>query len=233
MKKHLALVLAGLFVAATAGTAVAAEYDRYERGPRGEYPVEYAPPPPRRVVEAPPYRHPVRGQGYFFSHLGIFDPNNDSDGLAGYDAGSTFDVGFGSRVAPMFAFEGTFGAYGADDGSNEARVVPLTIGARLIIPTPFIEPYLGAGIGLYFSSLDERSAASGRGFSPYSGIDDTSSDFGGYLSAGLDMWLNQRVALNFEGKYHFVEPSFQTNAGSDVDVNLSGWTVNFGVRVAF
>jgi hypothetical protein len=227
MRKRYALVLAGLFVAATAGTAVAAEYDRYERGPRGEYPVEYAPPPPRRVVEAPPYRHPVRGQGYFFTHLGIFDPNNESDGLAGYDAGSTFDVGFGSRVAPMFAFEGTFGAYGADDGSKEARVVPLTLGARLIIPTPFIEPYLGAGMGLYFSSLDEPATTG------FSGIDDTSSDFGGYLSAGLDMWLNQRVALNFEGKYHFVEPTFQTNAGSDVDVNLGGWTVNFGVRIAF
>ena len=227
MRKPLALVLAGLFVAATAATAVAAEYDRYERAPRGGSPGEYVPPPPRRQLYAPPPRHAQFGQGYFSAHLGLFDPNNDSDGLAGYDAGSTFDVGFGSRVAPMFAFEGTFGAYGADDGSKEARVVPLTIGARLIIPTPIIEPYLGAGMGLYFSSLDEPATTG------FSGIDDTSSDFGGYLSAGLDLWLNPRVALNFEGKYHFVEPSFQTNAGTDVDVNMGGWTANLGVRVAF
>lgn len=223
MRKHLALVLAGLFVAATAATAVAADYDRYERGPRGGSPGEYAPPPPRRGAEAPPPRHALYGQPYFFAHLGIFDPNDDADGLRGYEPGSTFDVGFGSRVAPMFAFEGAFGAYGSDDGSNEARVAPLTIGGRLILPHPFIEPYVGAGLGLYFSSLDE----------PASGIDDTRSDLGGYLSAGLDMWLNQRVALSFEGKYHFVEPTFQTNAGSDVDVNLSGWTLNLGVRVAF
>jgi opacity protein-like surface antigen len=227
------LVLAGLLVAATAATAVAAEYDRYERGPRGESRGEYVPPPPRSA-EPPPYRHPVRGHGYFFTHLGIFAPNDDRDGLRGYDHGSTFDFGFGSRVAPMFAFEGTFGSYGADDGSREARVVPLTMGARLIIPTPFVEPYLGAGLGLYFTSLDEDSTASSRrGLTPFSGIDDTSSDFGGYLSAGLDMWLNHRVALNFEGKYHFVQPSFQTNNGEDVDVNLSGWTANIGVRIAF
>lgn len=223
MRKHLALVLAGLFVAATAATAVAADYDRYERGPRGESRGEYAPPPPRRGAEAPPPRHAQYGHPYFFAHLGIFNPNDDGDGLRGYEPGSAFDVGFGSRVAPMFAFEGAFGAYGSDDGSNEARVAPLTIGGRLILPHPFIEPYVGAGLGLYFSSLDE----------PAIGIDDTRSDLGGYLSAGLDMWLNQRVALSFEGKYHFVEPTFQTNAGSDVDVNLSGWTLNLGVRLAF
>jgi hypothetical protein len=239
MRKRHALILAGLMVAATAMTSVAAEYDRYERGPRGGPPGEYVPPPPPRAVEPQPYRHAVSGHGYFFSHLGIFDPNDDGDGLRGYKSGSNFDVGFGSRVAPMFAFEGAFGAYGADHGSKEARVVPLTMGGRLILPHPFIEPYVGAGLGLYFSSLKENSAASGRGFSTepgspgYSGIDDTSSNLGGYLSTGLDLWLNQRVALNFEGKYHFVNPTFQTNAGNDVDVNLSGWTVNLGVRVGF
>ncbi|OIP34168.1 MAG: hypothetical protein AUK27_08260 [Deltaproteobacteria bacterium CG2_30_66_27] len=227
MRKQLALVLAGLLVTATAATAVAAEYDRYERGDRYRDRGEYAPPPSRRGAEVPPPRHAQFGQGYFFAHIGLFDPNDDGDGLRGYDSGSTFDVGFGSRVAPMFAFEGAFGAYGSDSGSREVTVVPLTLGARLIIPAPFVEPYVGAGLGLYFSKLTEDPRTG------FSGIDDTSSNIGGYLSAGLDMWLNQRVALNFEGKYHFVEPTFQTNAGNDVDVNLSGWTANLGVRVAF
>jgi opacity protein-like surface antigen len=235
MRKHLAFVLVGLFIAATAATAVAADYDRYERGPRGGSGGEYAPPPPppARGVYAPPPRHAQFGQPYFFGHLGIFSPNDDSDGLKGYDSGGNFDFGVGSRVAPMFAIDGTIGGYGAKRGSNEATVVPMTIGARLILPHPFIEPYVGGGLGLYFSKLDEDSASSRRGFTPYSGIDDTSTDFGGYLSAGLDMWLNSRVALNFEGKYNWVNPTFQTNAGNDVDVNMSGWTVNLGVRVGF
>jgi hypothetical protein len=223
MRKHLALVLAGLFVAATAATAVAADYDRYERGPRGGSPGEYAPPPPPRGAYVPPPRHAQHGQPYFFAHLGIFDPNDDLDGLRGYDSGGNFDIGVGSRVSPLFAIDGTFGGYGTDLGPNEVTVVPLTIGARLIIPHPFIEPYVGAGLGLYFSSLDE----------PVSGIDDTSSDFGGYLSIGADFWLNPRVALNFEGKYHWVDPSFEDNLGNSFDVNLGGWTANLGVRVAF
>ena len=227
MRKHLAFALAGLMVAATAATSVAAEYDRYERGPRGGSPEEYVPPPPPRGVYAPPPRHAQYGQPYFFGHLGIFDPNGDSDGLNGYDSGGSFDFGFGSRVAPMLAIDGTIGGYSSKHGSDEARVVPMTIGGRLILPHPFIEPYVGAGLGLYFSRLQEDPRTG------FSGIDDNSTDFGGYLSAGLDMWLNNRIALNFEGKYHWVTPTFQTSAGNNIDVNMGGWTVNLGVRVGF
>jgi len=69
-------------------------------------------------------------------------------------------------------------------------VAPLTFGVRLIIPAPVIEPYIGAGLGIYFVSLDEP------------GIDDSDTTVGGYGSLGLDAWLNPRMALNFEGKYH-------------------------------
>ena len=228
MRKHLALVLVGLFVAATATAAVAADYDRYERGPRGGSPGEYAPPPPPpRGYQVPPPRHAQHGQPYFFAHLGIFDPNNDFDGLEGYDSGGSFDFGVGSRVSPVFAVEGTIGGYGAERGPDEAVVVPLTIGGRLIIPHPFIEPYIGAGVGLYMSSLDERPGAISTG------IDDDSTDFGGYLSIGADFWLNPRVALNFEGKYHWVNPTFEDSIGQEFDVDMSGWTANLGVRVSF
>ena len=223
MRKHLALVLAGFFVAASAATAVGAEYDRYERGPRGGSPGEYAPPPPRRAAEVPPPRHAQYGQPYFFAHLGLFDPNDDLDGLRGYDSGGHFELGFGSRVSPVLAIDGTFGAYSSERGSDEAGVVPVTIGGRLIIPHPFIEPYVGAGLGLYFSGLKEPRIA----------VDDTSADFGGYMSVGLDMWLNPRAALNFEGKYHWVNPTFHSSLGPSYDVNMGGWTVNLGVRVGF
>ncbi len=227
MRKLLAFALVGWMVAGTAATAIAAEYDRYERGPRGGGPGEYAPPPPPRGAQAPPPRHAQYGQPYVFGHLGIFEPNGDLDGLSGYDSGMNFEIGVGSRVSPILAIDGTFGGYSAEYGPNEAAVVPMTIGGRLIIPHPFIEPYVGAGLGIYFSSLKEPPVGA------FSGIDDTSADFGGYLSAGLDMWLNPRTALNFEGKYHWVTPTFQSNAGSNFDVNMGGWTVNLGVRVAF
>lgn len=211
MRKAAMLFLAGLLCAAFAQPAQADRYDRYDRY-RGDAP------PPRRGAEVPPPRHAVYGQTYFFGHLGLFEPNDDRDGLDGYDTGGSFDVGFGSRVSPNLAIEGSFGMYAADIGSNEVAVVPLTFGARLIIPAPVIEPYVGAGLGIYFAGLDE----------PSSGIDDTDTTIGGYGSLGLDAWLNPRMALNFEGKYHWVEPTF-----SGFDVDTSGWTLSLGVRISF
>ena len=227
MRKCHALILAGVMVAATAATAVAADYDRYERGPRGRS-GDYAPPPPRRGADMPPPRHAQYGQPYFFAHVGIFDPNNDPNdrpdgGLQGFDSGGNFELGIGSRVSPVFAVDGSIGAYRSELGSAEATVVPLTIGGRLIIPHPFIEPYLGAGLGLYATNLEDS----------FRGIDDSSTDFGGYLSLGADFWLNPRVALNFEGKYHWVTSTFDSSIIGSDDVNLGGWTAHLGVRVAF
>jgi hypothetical protein len=224
MKKRYALILAGLMVAGIAATGIAADY--YGAPPPGGT-VVYAPPPPPRGAQVPPPRHAQYGQTYFFGHLGVFDPNSDTGGLSGYDSGLSFDLGVGSRVSPILAVDGTIGGYTAKRGSDEASVVPLTIGARLILPNPFFEPYFGAGMGLYFSSLTEAARPG------YSGIDDSQTDFGGYLSAGFDMWLNPRTALNFEGKYNYVDPTFHSNAGNSFGVNLSGWTLNLGIRIAF
>ncbi|MGB5994147.1 MAG: outer membrane beta-barrel protein [Candidatus Deferrimicrobiaceae bacterium] len=217
MRKIVFTVLVGLLCAAMASTALADRHDRYEK-----YGV---PPPPRRAVAPPPRgapppppTHAVYGQMYLFGHLGFYEPNDDRDGLEDYDTGGAFDIGIGSRVSPVLAIEGTFGAYGSDRGSDEVTVVPVTFGGRLIIPGPFFEPYVGGGVGLYFADLDE----------PTSGIDDSDTTFGGYLSLGMDAWLNPRMALNFEGKYHWAEPEFD---GFDVDV--SGWTVSLGLRVSF
>ena len=73
-------------------------------------------------------------------------------------------------------------------------------------------------MGIYFASLDE----------PSTGINDDDTTFGGYVSTGVDAWLNPRIALNFEGKYHYAEPEFD-----GVDVDVSGWTISLGVRVSF
>ena len=212
MRKSAVLVLAGLLSVALASTAMAQQYDRYEK---------YGGPPPQRGAGAPPPRHAVHGQTYFFGHIGIFEPNDDDPtltggGLGGYDTGGSFDIGIGSRVTPNLAIEVTFGGYGADRVSDEVTVVPLTFGARLILPAPVFEPYVGLGLGIYFANLEEP------------GIDDSDTTIGGYGSLGLDAWLNPRMALNFEGKYHWVEPEF-----NGVDVDVSGWTLSLGIRIAF
>ncbi len=213
MRRSGVLLLAGILCASLTSTAAAQRYDRYER--------YGAPPPPRRSVPAPPPSHAVYGQPYVFGHIGLFEPNDNEPtrtggGLGGYDAGGAFDIGLGSRVTPYLAIDGTFGGHRAERGGDEADVVPLTIGVRVILPASVLEPYLGGGAGLYFAHLEEP------------GINDSDTTFGGYGSLGVDAWLTPRTALNFEGKYHWAKPTFD-----GIDVDVSGWTVNIGVRVSF
>lgn len=222
MKKTTGMILAVLFVAALVSPAIAQPppYDRYERG----YYPPGGPPPPRGAPPPPP-RHAVYSQPYFFAHGGVFEPNDSFNGLEGYDSGGAFDVGIGARVSPILAVDGTFGAYSADIGPNEVTVVPVTVGLRLVIPNPFIEPYVGGGVGLYFADLKEPFSGAG--------IDDSDTTFGGYASFGVDMWLTPRFALNLEGKYHWVEPTFTDAAGTEFDVKVGGWTAMLGIRLAF
>lgn len=220
MKKIAVLLLSGLFVATLSATAPAQDrYDRYERYRDGG--------PPPRAAGAPPPQHAVYGQPYFFAQLGLFEPNDSTAGLSGYDTGGNFNIGVGSRVSPILAVEGSLGGYSAERGSDDVSVVPLTFGVRLVVPHPFVEPYLGAGLGLYFSKLKEAARPG------FSGIDDSDTVFGGYGSIGVDAWLNPRMALNFEGRYNWAEPTFTSASGTQFDVKVGGWTVNLGVRISF
>lgn len=175
----------------------------------------------RQGQVSPPPQHAQYGQMYLFGHAGFFSPNDDDPtysggGLGGYDTGASFDLGVGSRVSSILAIEGAWGWMYADGGPDEVQVMPLTFGLRLIIPNPIIEPYIGAGVGMYFADIDEP------------GLHESDTTFGGYMSVGLDAWLNPRLALNLEGKYHFAEPDF-----NGIEVDVSGWTFGMGLRFVF
>jgi len=230
MKKTLVLALAGILASgfvAMARPAGAAEYDRYERGTAAP------PPPPPRGAPPPPFRPAGFHAGpYLFGNVGIFEPSdyyNDyygTYGLSGYGSDLSGNVGFGSRVSPIAAIEGTVGYFSAERGSDKASVVPVTFGGRLILPHPVFEPYMGAGIGVYFASLKENYTST-----YYTNDDDTS--IGGYFSLGMDFWLNPRTALNLEGRYQMVQPTFTDKMGGSFDLDMSGWELNFGFRINF
>jgi opacity protein-like surface antigen len=198
MKKRIAILLA---LTATLVMSPAAFADRGYRG-----------------GSAPPPRHAEFGEPYLFGHMGIFEPNNDYEGLDGFDSGSNVDIGIGSRVNENIAIEANLGRYHAEGPSPlDVTVYPLTFGARLILPQPVVEPYVGLGLGFYRSTFEATGIGS-----------NSDTNIGGYLSLGADAWLNPKIALNFEGKYHFDEHS-----AFGTDFNVGGWTVNLGVRVGF
>jgi opacity protein-like surface antigen len=245
MKRVLALALAGFLAAgfAAAAPAGAQEYDRYERGTAAP-----PPPPPPAAPKAkyppgpppPPRPSGFHGGTYFFGNIGLFEPNDyyvdyyGTYGLEGYSSGLSLNGGLGYRMNPFFAVEGTVGYLAAERGSDEAYAIPVTIGGRLILPHPMFEPYFGFGVGAYFATLKEAPVRYSSTLY-YPGTDDSDTTIGGYVSMGLDMWVTPKFALNVEGRYQMLEPTFtdKGNPPFSFDLDMSGWELNLGFRVNF
>jgi hypothetical protein len=236
MKKALVLALVGFLAAgfaAAAAPAGAQEYDRYERGtapPPPPPPAKHTAPPPPAKYTAPPPPRPVgfHAGPYLFANIGLFEPNSYSDGLAQYSSDWNGNLVVGSRLSPFGAIEGGVGYYTASSGANEVSVVPVTFGGRLIIPNPVFELYFGGGLGAYFASLEEPVQVA-----PLISTDDSNATIGGYLSFGLDMWINPKAAINIEARYQMADPSFTSQTGVTYDVDVSGWALNLGFRLNF
>ncbi len=226
MNRSLAILLALSLAlpALAASPAQAVEYDRYGR-PIEEKAAPPPPPPPYKPVI--PYRPPAYHLGpYFGFHIGAFEPNEDYDefGYGSFDTGYMFDMLIGSRISPVLAVEGAFTFYGSDNGPFALYVAPLTIGGRLILPNPVVEPYVAGGIGLYFSSVEYPYLCDA--FGCFIATEDE-TNFGGYLGGGIDFWLSPTFALNVDGRYHFVDDV------GPIDVYAGGWAIGFGIRVGF
>jgi len=157
---------------------------------------------------------PVRtGNMYWFGNFGLFSPRGDIDAL---NTGWNLSGGVGSRVDPNIALEGSLSFLRSNTSPGDVLVVPVTVGARLIYPTPVFEPYVGAGFGFYYVDLKKP------------GVNDTAFTLGGYLAGGADAWLNPTMAFNAELKYQYANPDL---GGGRVDT--SGVVFTLGVRMMF
>jgi opacity protein-like surface antigen len=153
------------------------------------------------------------GKLYWFGNLGFFSPQGDIDAL---NTGWNLSGGVGSRVDPNVALESSLSFLRSHASPGDVLVVPLTVGARLIYPTPVFEPYVGAGFGFYYVDLKKP------------GVNDTAFTLGGYLAGGADAWLNPTMAFNAELKYQCANPDL---GGGRVDT--SGVVFTLGVRMMF
>jgi len=154
-----------------------------------------------------------RGNYYWFGNFGLYEPGGDIGAL---HMGWNLSGGVGLRVHPNVAVESTLAFLRSNGASGDLWAIPLTLGARLIYPTPVFEPYAGIGSGVSYVDLNRP------------GGNDTSVSLVDYLSLGADAWLNRNTALNAEMKYQFM------NSGlTGANVNTSGVLFTLGVRRTF
>lgn len=178
--------------------------------------------------------------GYAALKLGYFSPNNDDDGLDGFDGDISFGFALGAKINTNFAVEigSEFsstdrsgsgfinGNYVVADETVTTWSIPIT--CKLIAPlSNELEAFLGIGIGFYTSEY-EIDASGPYAFAEGS---DTESDIGYHAEIGADYRVSPNVALGMELKWYEADLDF---GGPRYDeINVGGTTFNIVVKYLF
>jgi len=105
-------------------------------------------------------------------------------------------------------------------GAVEAKMWPITASLWL---TPIPVLYAGAGVGWYHTTLEYRPAL---------GLEDeTKQDFGVHVGGGMKMPLAPGVALDFGGRYVFLQD--QESRLVPEKFNPDFWTLSAGLALGF
>lgn len=155
---------------------------------------------------------------YIGPHLGIQRSHDAED--ANYLVGATLRL----KLIPVIAVEGDFGyrqeKYG--QGALTAKSWPLTV-TGLLYPLPFI--YGGIGGGWYNTTLDYADSYNDIGID-----DDTQSEFGWHLVAGLELPATSGVHIYGDMRYVFLEYKFKELPDAVLDGAKSDfYSINIGV----
>jgi opacity protein-like surface antigen len=176
-------------------------------------------------TETPPtYQKPYYGM----LKLGAYLP--ESSDLSNQNAGNGFSgqVAFGYYPLPYFAVEAGVGYFETKGTvSNVDRKFsawPVEVSGRLALPNPFLEPYLLAGVGGYFTRAEVGN------------LGKDSIEFGYFGGGGLNFNLGKSFFVGAEARYLvlkipivYVTP-YGTSSESNIDLNGVMVTCNFGFR---
>ena len=128
-----------------------------------------------------------------------------------------------SSVVPHLLKSEIGGSYRSEKrngGDVEAKMWPVTASLWL---TPISVVYAGAGVGWYHTTLEYQPAL---GFE-----DETKQDFGVHVGGGMKMPLAPGVALDFGGRYVFMQD--QESRLVPEKFNPDFWTLSAGLALGF
>jgi opacity protein-like surface antigen len=85
-----------------------------------------------------------------------------------------------------------------------------------------IQPYVLGGVGWYYTRIEYRDTLSAI-------PDKTDNTFGWHFGAGVELFLSDRVSLNGDVRYIFIDP----DTDKVVDQDFNYWQITFGINFLF
>jgi opacity protein-like surface antigen len=129
-----------------------------------------------------------------------------------FPASKTFDIGTGMDLVysvkplPYTAVEVSTGYYRADKSNNRTvfiSAIPLVLSVRAILPVPYINFYVGGGVGTYYKMV---SGLTGNPeITTELPPDGSEFSLGYQANAGIEYPATNALTLQIEGKYVAVE----------------------------
>jgi outer membrane protein len=147
--------------------------------------------------------------------VGFYQPKDADDGKFFGGLQARF------RVLPFLGIEGSVDYHQANFANNlvEVRTYPVMVSGLLYFyPNPVVSPYLLAGVGWHFQDIEFR------GPSPST---ERSNQFGGQVGGGLDIPLGERVTLDADIRYIFLDfnDDVNTRAGTALSADSVAGTL--------
>jgi opacity protein-like surface antigen len=121
--------------------------------------------------------------------------------------------------------------YGGTDGSFDIRSIPVTVEGRLYLPGASVSPYAALGAGWYFLKYDFSDNLEALGFQ-----DDSDSEFGWHLGAGLTIAVAPSIAVFGEAKAVFMDANRTINdetLDAVVDFDYDSTYFSTGINLLF
>lgn len=144
---------------------------------------------------------------YIVIKPGVFIPSGDLNDK-GFDNGFMGELAIGSYYTPNIALEAGVSYYQTKASKADSVVVeddkiwvvPVTITFKGVLPLKGVELTGGAGVGVYFATLDVSGTSTLTG-----GFSSTGhgTALGGHAVAGLNVDISPKMFIGVEGKYIF------------------------------
>ncbi len=132
------------------------------------------------------------------------------------------------RVFPFLGIEGSVDYHQTDfaNGSVRVRTYPVMVSGLLYFyPKPGISPYLLAGVGWHFQDVEFRTNPSQPTV--------RSNQFGGQAGGGLDIPLGDRVTLDADVRYIFLDFDDDVNTRAGTALSADSVAATLGLTFYF
>jgi len=169
-------------------------------------------PPAQAQAPPPPLRHSfvTVSAGVFVPEGADLDDHDADEGFAGF-------LNLGVMLNPFVGVQTDLGFFETDGDSRlHVTAVPLAASLRFAVPIAFVEPYVLAGGGVYFTQTELGNS------------DETSTELAWHAAAGVNFSLG-RFILGAESRYVWLDA---TNPLGSSDLDIDGLMImgKFGVR---